>query len=103
MSQNELPHVSTNFYGLNINKNSLRAIDCLDISRITKNLFLSLYDDGACRLEGLRSAGISHILTMGNQMPRKFENEFEYKVYGFSDSKDVDISMYFDDCEIMIS
>ena len=84
-----------NSYGMLIDGKSNRPKDCIDISQITSRIFLGSYDSGGKMYDGLRLFGITHILTVGHNMPPAFEGKFKYHVMVMEDHHKVDISKYF--------
>jgi hypothetical protein len=85
-------------YGDTIDGNTSRHKDCIDISKITSNIYLGSYDGGAKIADGLKLFGITHILTVGHAMPPVHEDKFVYKVFPFEDHHKVNIAKYFPDC-----
>jgi hypothetical protein len=72
-----------------------RQKDCIDVSRITNNVYLGSYENGASGFDGLRMLGITHILTMGHKMPAKYPQDFTYKIFEIKDVETATIEDYF--------
>lgn len=95
------PEDTVDPYGTIIDGNTLRPKDCIDVSKITNRIYLGSYDAGARMKTALKLLGITHILTVGNNMPPAFENSIEgflYKVVELHDHHRVDISKFFPEC-----
>lgn len=89
---------------INIEKNFDHSIinfgDEIDASKITKNIYLGSYSQGAKSYKGLKTLGITHNIMIGNlnQMPIPFPNEIIYKCINLDDSENVNIKKYFNEC-----
>jgi protein phosphatase slingshot len=75
-----------------------RTLDTIDISKIGKNVWLGSYERAAKVYEGLKANGITHILTVGNDMPAMFPNDFTYKIISIDDSPESNLNNYFEEC-----
>jgi hypothetical protein len=74
--------------------------DTIDASRITKNIYLGSYQNGACAYEGLKMLGIKYNLMIGHreQMPLPFPNDIKYKFIELPDQSTANIEQYFEEC-----
>lgn len=70
----------------------------IDVSRILDRLYLGSYEEGARQYKVLASLGITHVLTVGNNMLPMKPDMFEYMVVPIDDDPSVNISTYFDQC-----
>jgi hypothetical protein len=88
----------TDEFGEVINKITNRPKDCIDASRILKNLFLGSYEHAASLEDGLKLLGITHVLSIGNldQMPSKFPHKFQYLQIELDDAKSARIENHFE-------
>jgi hypothetical protein len=77
---------------------NLRQKDCVDVSRIVKNLYLGSYENGAAGKEGLKFLGITHILTIGHKMPAIYPDDFKYKILEVKDVETATIEEHFPEC-----
>lgn len=85
-------------FGDVVDGKTLRQKDCVDVSRITRNLFLGSYEQGASGYDGLKVLGITHILTVGHKMPAVFPDKFTYKIIKLRDDKVATIENHFEEC-----
>lgn len=96
-----------NKYGEIINITTKRPKDCIDASRIVKNLYLGSYEHGAKLFEGLKVLGITHILSIGHlhQMTVKenFKSEFTYLHIELADHHLSRIDEYFEEATTYIN
>lgn len=103
--------LASEIYGFTLDESTGRPRDCIDLSQITDRIYLGSYEAGAKMYEGLRLFGITHILTVGNDMPPEFLDQFTYKVielqvnvaiirfsHNIKDHHRVDISVHFEEC-----
>lgn len=73
--------------------------DVIDACPITPRIYLGSYRRAAKQWNGLKLLGITHILTVGNDMsPAPFPLDFSYKIIKIDDHPDQDISKYFVEC-----
>lgn len=73
--------------------------DVIDACCITPRVYLGSFRKGAKQFDGLKLLGITHILTVGNDMsPASFPTDFSYKIIKIDDHPDQDISKYFAEC-----
>lgn len=75
-----------------------RRNDCMDVSSIDDRLWLGGYQLAACVKEAILMSGITHILTVGHNMPRPFESHIVYKIFEVYDNNEESIEHYFDEC-----
>jgi protein-tyrosine phosphatase len=75
-----------------------RPKDCIDASRIINRLYLGSYDNAATCKDGLVNYKITHILTIGYDMPNEFPKDFIYHLIKLQDNALEDISSYFTEC-----
>lgn len=98
----ELNNCKTQFYlqkGIDqIHPLTQRTLDSIDISKIGKNVWLGSYERAAMVYEGLKANGITHILTVGNDMIPQYPNDFVYRVISIDDSPEANLNHYFDEC-----
>ena len=67
-----------------------------DFNEIIPSLYLgSVF--AASSSDTLEELGITHVLTMGNDMDPKFPDQYEYKVCELDDDEDEDIKKYFEE------
>jgi protein-tyrosine phosphatase len=72
--------------------------DSIDVSKITSKIYLGSYKRGALNRTGLSKIGITHVLTVGNDMePEPHKDDFIYKTIFIDDRPEEDISFYFDE------
>lgn len=97
MSTNETTEIKD--FAKRINKAMNRIQDGLDMCRISQRVWLGSYERAAeASKEGLKSYGITHILTMGNDMSPAFPKDFQYLWIQIDDSREVDIKKHFPKC-----
>jgi len=73
--------------------------DVIDACLITPRIYLGSFRRGAKQYDGLKLLGITHILTVGNDMsPAPYPTDFTYKIIKIDDHPDQDISIYFEEC-----
>jgi atypical dual specificity phosphatase len=76
-----------------------RTLDSPDVISIDGRIFLGSYENGAKNLIGLKSLGITHVLTVGVDMPIPHADEnFKYKLIKVYDSQTEDLAKYFEEC-----
>lgn len=77
-------------------KYCIRRVSSLvgDISQIDDRLYLGSYEQGAKFFQALKDRKITHILTVGNNMPPEFPEDFEYRFVPVYDSETEKIIEY---------
>jgi protein-tyrosine phosphatase len=74
-----------------------KRLDLADLMAIDGRIFLGSFNQGVKSAHGLSKLGVTHILTVGNDMPPAFPKEFIYKVILIDDHPSEDISKYFEE------
>lgn len=85
-------------FGVILDYKTQRPKDCIDASKIIDRLYLGSYDNAATCKEGLIKYEITHILTIGFEMPNEFPQDFKYHLVKLQDSASADIASHFDEC-----
>lgn len=88
--------INEDCYGIEYNSITKRPFFCIDISIIYSRIYLGSYTAAANIESGLHDFGITHILTVGDDMKPSFPSMFHYQVFELEDHHLIDISQYFE-------
>lgn len=79
------------------NPQTKKRLDLADIFPIDGRIYLGSFNQGVKSNHGLAKLGVTHILTVGNDMEPAFPKDFVYKVILIDDHPSEDIAKHFED------
>lgn len=94
----EPPERSYSLSGLELHPRTGRPKSCVDVSHVTRRLYLGSYHQGALCPFGLKRLGITHVLTVGDALRQPYPDDFGYYLVVIADTPEAEIEKHFSEC-----